>query len=99
MVTSRRLEISAQNSATRSSVQGVSGLRERLEISCPLLEQVKLNPAQYMIQHNPTGPLCRPEHLMVALHERLCKDGVEMLGIAPPGDLERKIQAYLDEMK
>ena len=72
---------------------------KRLELSCPLLEQVRMNPLHYMIQNQQVGPVCRPEHLMVVLHDRLCKDGVEMLGIAPPGDLERKIQAYLDEMK
>ena len=52
-----------------------------------------------MMQNQQTGLVCRPEHLMVVLHEKLCKDGVEMLGIAPPGDLDRKIQAYLDEEK
>ena len=72
---------------------------KRLELSCPLLGQVRMNPQQYMIPHQVLGPVCRPEHLMVVLHETLCKDGVEMLGIAPPGDLERKIQACLDEEK
>jgi len=72
---------------------------KRLEISCPLLEQVRMNPQQYMMPHQALGPICRPEHLMVVLHERLCSEGVEMQGIAPPGDLERKIQAYLDEEK
>ena len=71
---------------------------KRLEMSCPLLGQVRMNPDQYMIQHAGQA-VFRPEHLMIALHERLCKDGSEMLGIAPPGDLERKIQAHLDEMK
>lgn len=71
---------------------------KRLELSCPLLDQVRMNPDQYMIQHA-GKTICRPEHLMIVLHERMCKDGSELLGIAPPGDLERKIQAYLDEMK
>ena len=71
---------------------------KRLEMSCPLLDQVRMNPDQYMIKHAGKAT-CRPEHLMIVLHERMCKDGSELLGIAPPGDLERKIQAYLDEMK
>jgi len=68
---------------------------KRIEVSMPMAATVIAQPQMFMIE----GGLLRPIHVMVMVFEKILEEGEEMHGIAPAGDLERKIQAALDAMK
>ena len=71
---------------------------KRLEIGCPMLEEIKQNPDAYLLTHPDTKePILRPDHLFAQIEKCIIKERArEMLGVAPAGDLERKIQQWLD---
>ena len=71
-----------------------------MELGVPLLEEVKHYPDRYMLVDRNGEQVMRPEHFIAKIEQAMIKAGArEMLGIAPAGDLERKIQQHLDEMK
>lgn len=66
---------------------------KRIEISCPTQHLVERGP-----EHLLKGGLLRPSHIWIRIRKTMMDQGIkEMIGIAPPGDLERKVQAWLDE--
>ena len=70
---------------------------KRVEVSCPMEDVVANNPSQFLLKTE-TGNFLRPVHVWLELKDRMIKQGAkEMQGIAPAGDLERKIQSYLDD--
>ena len=68
---------------------------KRVEISMPMAMPVAAQPQMFMME----GGLLRPIHVMLLAFSKMMTEGEEMQGIAPAGDLERKIQAALDAMK
>ena len=68
---------------------------KRVEVSCPTEAMVQRNPQEHLLE----GQYLRPAHMWIKVKNIMMQDGaVEMAGIAPAGDLERKVQQYLDEM-
>jgi len=70
---------------------------KRLEIGAPLQEAVERDWDSQMMQADSGRLLYRPEHVLSIMIPYF--KGKELIGVAPPGDLERKIQAHLDNMK
>ena len=68
---------------------------KRIEISMPMAATVAAQPQLYMME----GGLYRPIHVMLMAFSMIVEEGEEMLGMAPAGDLERKIQTALDAMQ
>ena len=71
---------------------------KRLEISCPTEQMVERDWDGQML-HVDRKAFYRPAHFMIRIRAMIMEQGGrEMEGIAPPGDLERKIQTHIDSM-
>ena len=71
---------------------------KRVEISCPTETMVQRDPNANMLMEEKMK-YYRPVHLWIKVKQMRMEEGaVGMAGIAPAGDLERKVQQYLDEV-